>query len=67
MAGSSPSLHSAQMSPLRDKADLGFSAFAHAAFLRVCGDDCLVVQHISQKLPFKRVNRAGSDLSLHGA
>jgi hypothetical protein len=54
---------------MRDKTDLGFFVFAHAAFLRICSGGCLAVQRISPKQPFKPVNRAGSqtNLSLHRA
>jgi len=52
-----------------DFAVIRFSHFADAAFARSRGDGCLAVQQNSPKLPFKRVNRAGSqtDLSLHVA
>jgi hypothetical protein len=54
---------------LQDEATFCSAAIADAASAPSRGDGCLVVQHNSPKLPFKRVNRAGSqtDLSLHVA
>lgn len=48
---------------MADKADLGFSTFAHAAFVRICGTRNAAVQSMSSEQSFRLV--INSDRKLH--
>jgi len=58
------SLRGAQTGKMRDKTDIRFSYFAHAAFVRACSTNIAATQRFSPKRPFERVEKGRNQTAL---